>query len=446
MFNATIFLEKNTLKGFLFHVALAVLSLVSNVFVIGFIFLSIYYFLNNYNKANSSYARNLVLLKLALYLGSFEIICRILHCNPFIPYEFSKYLFSFILLVVIVKDGVAQKSSLVPFLILLFSILASFVLKDIPPQFENITFNILGPLCVALFLGAYDRFTISDFWPLLNAVLYPLIIVWVYCYFKTPDLETVGLTRNASEVTTGGFGSNQVATALGLAMFIIFIFIFKGKRFTGYFSLDLLVLFGIAFQGLLSFSRGGMLGGALAVVLFIIGDLFLNPQLGKASRSIFYLLILVFSFLVVNAVTSGLILDRYLGKTEGVIDGGKEVDLNSLTTGRYNIFQEDLELWRNNFFAGVGVGNSMYLHSNGDLAHSEFSRLLGEQGLLGGLFFIAWVWFCFFNYRRQPTAFGKIFVLACTTLAFFTTFHAAMRTFITPVLTGFSVLIYTKDN
>jgi hypothetical protein len=324
--------------------------------------------------------------------------------------------------------------------------LLSFLLKDIPPQFSNITFNLIGPLCVALFLGAYDRFTISDFWPLLNAVLYPLIVVWVYCYFKTPDMEIVGLSRNASEITTGGFGSNQVSTALGLAAFIIFIFVFKSKNFTGNFYLDLIVLFGISFQGLLSFSRGGMLGGALAILLFIIGDFISNPQIGKASRSVFFALILFFSFLVVNTITSGLLIDRYLGKTEGVIDGGKEVDLNSLTTGRYNIFQEDLELWRNNFFTGVGVGNSMYFHSNGELAHSEFSRLLGEQGLLGGLFFISWVWFCFINYRRQPTAFGKIFVLACTTLAFFTTFHAAMRTFITPVLTGFSVLIYTKDN
>ena len=154
---------------------------------------------------------------------------------------------------------------------------------------------------------------------------------------------------------------------------------------------------------------------------------------------------MILSFIGLNNFTSGVVLDRYMGRTEGVIRGSKELNLNSVTTGRYSIFQEDLDLWYNNIFVGVGVGNSMYLHRNGALAHSELSRLLGEQGLFGGLFFLVWCYLCFISYRQQPTGFGKVFVLACAILAFFTTFHAAMRTFVTPVLTAFAIFEYTKN-
>jgi hypothetical protein len=446
MFNAAKIIEKNTLKGFIVHVSLAILSLISNVFVIGFVYISIFYFLKDYSKANNNYFRRLVVLKLLLYTGSFEMICRILHCSPFIPYEFSKYLFSIVLLMVVINFRVDQKSSILPIVILLISVVLSYVMNENKSQFGNVVFNILGPFNVALFLLTFNRFEITDVWPILNAVLYPLIVVWVYCFFRTPDFESLNLTRNASNASTGGFGSNQVSTALGLAVFVIFLFIFSGRNFSGYFYLDLIVLVGISVQGLLSLSRGGMMGGVLAIVLFILGNLTSKSHGGNKMRLFFFLSIMSLSLWGVNKLTSGIVVDRYLGKTEGVIAGTKEVNLNSITTGRYNIFNEDLEIWYNNVFVGVGVGNSVYLHTNEALAHSELSRLLGEQGLIGGLFFLVWGYLCFISYRRQPTVFGKFFVLACTTLAFFTTFHAAMRTFVTPVLTVLAILIYTKKN
>jgi hypothetical protein len=446
MFNAAKIIQNNTLKGFIVHVALAILSLISNVFVIGFVYVSIFFFLKDYSKANNNHFRRLVVLKSLLYLGSFEMICRILHCDPFIPYEFSKYLFSIVLLMVVINLRVNQKSSILPIVILLISVAFSFIMNENKSQFGNVVFNILGPFNVALFLLVYNRFEITDVWPLLNAILYPLIVVWVYCFFRTPDFESLSLTRNASDALTGGFGSNQVSTALGLAVFVIFLFIFSGRNFSGYFYLDLIVLVGISVQGLLSLSRGGMMGGVLAIVLFILGNLTSKSINGNKTRSFFFVSILILSFWGVDKYTSGLVLDRYLGKTEGVLAGTKELNLNNVTTGRFNIFNEDLEIWYNNFLVGAGIGNSMYLHSTGALAHSELSRLLGEQGLIGGLFFLVWVYLCFNNYRHQPTLFGKIFVLACATLAFFTTFHAAMRTFVTPVLTVLAILIYTKKN
>jgi hypothetical protein len=443
MFNAVKLIEKNTLYVFLFHAALGLLGAVSSYFIIGYVYLSILNFFTSYGDLKSNQLKYTHLLKFLLYIGSFEMICRIVRCSPFIPYEFGKYLYMVILLFVILNKGIAKSSAIIPFLLLIFSFLFSFVLKNIS-SYIDIAFSFFGPLSVALFLAAYYQFRIYSIKPLLNAVLYPIVLVWVYCYFQTPSFESFELTRNAIDVASGGFGSNQVSTALGLGTFICFIFVYKGWRFSGNRWVDYVTLFGITFQGLISFSRGGMLGSLLAILIFVLFDNFLEGSRKKIGQMVAFSIILLITFFAANTITSGLLLDRYLGDTEGTLEGSKEKTINDITTGRYNIFLGDLELWKENFFTGVGIGNSPYERKieNGMLTHSEFSRLVAEQGLLGLFFFVAWIFIGFAGYSNQVSNFGKCFIIACLALALYTSFHAAMRTFISPLLTGLSVLIY----
>jgi hypothetical protein len=443
MFNAVKLIEKNSLYAFFFHVALGLLGAASKYFIVGYVYLSILYFLTSYGNLKSDQAKYTHLLKFLLYVGSFEMICRIINCSPLIPYEFSKYFFMAILFFLFLEKGAEKPITIIPLLLMLFSFMFSFMLKNVN-SYIDIAFSFFGPLCVALFLTVYYQFKIYHIKPILNAVLYPIILVWIYCYFKTPSLDQFELTRNASEVASGGFGSNQVSTALGLGTFICFIFIYKKWNFSGKKWIDYITMFGITFQGLISFSRGGMTGSLLAITIFLLLDSILEGSLKKIGQIIGFAIILIFTFFLANMVTSGLLLDRYLGKTEGTIDGPKEIDINSVTTGRYNIFLGDLQLWEENFFTGVGIGNSPYERKieNSMLSHSEFSRLLAEQGILGLFFFVSWILIGVGGYSNQVTNFGKAFMIACLALALYTTFHAAMRTFVSPLLTALTVLIY----
>ena len=98
---------------------------------------------------------------------------------------------------------------------------------------------------------------------ILRLLIYPLIAVLAFVIIKTPDLDNVKFKLGANFDTAGGFGTNQVSTALGLGAFLVFIFWKNKWQLSGYRWFDGLLFVALIFRGLLTFSRGGMLGGLL---------------------------------------------------------------------------------------------------------------------------------------------------------------------------------------
>ncbi|KPQ19498.1 MAG: O-antigen ligase like membrane protein, partial [Algoriphagus marincola HL-49] len=249
---------------------------------------------------------------------------------------------------------------------------------------------------------------------------------------------------------SGGFGSNQVSTLFGLGTLFIFILMVNKWEFSGYFILDALVLFALSFQGLLTFSRGGMLGAVLGIVVILF---FLRSapsfkrkkyQLPKVGKYVLPgLLIAALAFVVVDQITNGLLSLRYQGETMGTIQGSKEKSLYTITTGRLDIFLGDLNLWFENFIFGVGAGASRFLRETmtGTVAHVEVSRLLAEHGLFGLIYFsvLCIAGLVLLKYNENPMTKGILFALYL--VAVYTSFHAAMRTFVTPALIGLSLLM-----
>ena len=162
---------------------------------------------------------------------------------------------------------------------------------------------------------------------------------------------------------------------------------------------------------------------------------------GKRKKVLFAGLIAVFSlygvFEIANTITGGNLLLRYQGETQGTLLGSKEVTVDHFVSGRMGIFEKDINLWFDHFFTGVGNGVSPYLRDLDKYpiaAHVELSRLLAENGLLGLLFSIL-----FFlvipikSWRKNAHNSLRILLLTLTAIAVLTTFHAAMRTFVTPI-------------
>lgn len=383
-----------------------------------------------------------------VYMISFELIARMAGSSPYIPYEMGKYLFFILLIIGIFKY---KTSAWQPF-IMLVCLLPS-LLFDVSGEvvFLDVVFNFLGPLNVALavlfFLG--KQITLKMLLGSFKLMLYPMVSVLAFAFFNVPDLADVDFSLSANSETTGGFGSNQVSTGLGLGAFVIFIFWINKWKLTGNRFLDTSLLIVFTLQGLLTFSRGGMITGFLGIFVIL---LFLRSasdyqvrkyHLVKIGKYLLpALLIIGGAFSLVNRLTDGMLLLRYQGETVGTMAGNKQKSLNVVTAGRFDILMGDLELWNDHPVFGVGAGASKYIRErmNGVLAHVELSRLVAEHGILGLIYFIILLYYGFRLLRSHPNPAVLGILCALFAVGLFTSFHAAMRTFISPVMIGLSML------
>lgn len=387
------------------------------------------------------------LLFLVAYSTSFELLARMSGTSPFVPYELGKYLL-FVLLVFGILKG--YRKGYIGWL--MFALLLPGALFDLAGEttFKNLVFNLVGPINVALAVVFFTRQEIGKdtFIDIIRLMFYPLVSVLGFVILRTPDLEAVEFTLGANFETSGGFGTNQVSTALGLGAFITFLFWRKKWALTGYRWLDLVLLLLFIFRGLVTFSRGGMIGGALGIIILILldrGDP-VAETVFRPVRTVLtvipILLVIAFTFIYADRLTGGLLVQRYKGETSGTLAGRKEKTLNVMTSNRLQIFIDDMTLWKEHPIFGVGVGASRSLRddSKGFLSHVEISRLLSEHGILGLIYTIILFFIGVRVFRRSRNINFGVILLAIFIIALFTTFHAAMRTYVSPLLFGLSLL------
>lgn len=432
-----------------FHILLGVATTVTPWALIGWYYLVFVFsipLLLNKSKYNGSVSYLLV------YLVSFEVFSRMVKATPFISYEQSKYMTFFLTSFGLLhganrmgKEGLLMVVLLVPALFYDFSGMVSV---------PYIIFDVLGPINLGLCIWFFSnqRFTPSGFLALIRLMVFPIISALFFTFIKTPDFDSIEFDLGANFETTGGFGSNQVSVLFGLGIFLMFIFIIFKWRFSGNFWIDSFFLLGFAFQGLLSFSRGGVIGGAIGILglLFVlkrnsgkIKDLANIPKVGRYLVPA--ILILMVTFVVVNNITGGLLMLRYSGETAGTMAGAKERSLDTFTSYRAGIALEDLEIFMENPILGTGAASSRYLREEhfGTAPHIELSRLFAEHGMFGVAYFVVVVMVFFGLFRKKANIKVKSVLLAFAMVAIYTTFHAATRTYITPLLFGLAMITVT---
>lgn len=437
--------HKNPFFWFLFHIGLGVVSAFSPFPLIAFFYVFMLFSISLFFKKQLVDAP---LSYLIVYLSSFEVVSRMAKTSPFIPYELGKYLLMALLIFGILKGS--NKGVIGAVLLLL---LVPAIFYDLSGQVREVDlrFNLFGAFNVGLAIWYFSKqkFTPQGLHTIIILLALPLVSALAYTVFKTPDLDSIEFNLGANFETTGGFGSNQVSTAFGLGMMLSFYLWLNQVSISGKRWIDLVLVMLFTFQGLLSFSRGGMIGGALgiAVVLFFITKISKKSlayfQFKKAQKYFLpTLLFLGLSIVVANSVTRGNLLLRYQGETAGTLAGSKEKNLNTLTTGRFDIFLSDLELFEEYGLMGVGAGASRYLRKehNGVVAHVEISRLISEHGIFGLLFILGVATLFIKVYKSPNDNLYKSILFAFLVVGWYTTFHAATRTYITPLLMGLSTV------
>ncbi len=185
--------------------------------------------------------------------------------KAFIFYETGKYAVMWFSLLGIFYLGF-KKNAFPYVLYLLFllpGVLVSYDAIAYDANFRTaVLFNLSGPLCLSLAsVFIFGRtITLNDFLKVLDYIVYPLISMTVYiCTLYTPDIREVITSTASNSAVSGGYGPNQVATVLGLGVFILLsrLLIPYKNIFVQWTMMFFLVL--MAYRALLTFSRGGVL-------------------------------------------------------------------------------------------------------------------------------------------------------------------------------------------
>lgn len=437
--------KQSPLFWLLFHVALGAASTVTPwLLIVWFYLVLVTTGPGLFTKTEGTFVP---LVLIMAYTTSFELLARMSGTSPFIPYELGKYLL-FILFIFGILKG--YRRGYIGWLMLFLLVPGAFFDLAGETTFKNIIFNLIGPVNVALaviFLRMQEM-SKYDFIDTLQLMFYPLVSVLAFTIIKAPDLTTIEFSLGANFEASGGFGTNQVSTALGLGAFLVFLFWRKRWTLTGYRWLDMGMLLLFVFRGLVTFSRGGMIGGALGIILILLLDRgehnkvrVLRP-IRTVMAAVPVILVVVVTFIYTDKITGGLLVQRYQGETPGTLAGRKEKTLNVITSNRLQIFSDDLKLWKAHPLFGVGVGASQHLRgkSKGEQSHIEISRLLSEHGIPGLIFTTILLILGVSIFRQQRYGSYGVILFAIYMIALFTTFHAAMRTYISPLLFGLSMI------
>ena len=92
---ANLFSEKNNLKWFILHILLGIFCLFISEILIFWIYSFFFFSINKIISDLLLRGSSKYIIPLTIYLSSFEVFARMLGLSSLIPWEMSKYLFSF---------------------------------------------------------------------------------------------------------------------------------------------------------------------------------------------------------------------------------------------------------------------------------------------------------------------------------------------------------------
>ncbi len=355
------------------------------------------------------------------YIMGAEVLWRMTEANVF--WEYGKYATAAVFLVALLSRKQTNKPALafIYFLLLLPS--AVFTATSLPLNQARmaISFNLSGPfsLMVCSWFFANLELTREDLHRLWRTALGPMIGIASIALYSTLTASEIHFTDESNFTTSGGFGPNQVASALGLgALFALLYLLTEEKHKCLKATMFALMLF-LASQSALTFSRGGVWIAAisgLVVFLYLIRD--------KRTRfrvlSVAGLLFVVGQYVVIpqlDAFTGGALSERFR---------------NLSPTNRERFVRADLAIFAEHPFLGVGPGMAFFhrgmIIGVRSSAHTEITRLLAEHGMFGLMALLLLLIMGWQNFQRGHSVQSRAIVAGMVVWSLVYMLGNAMRT------------------
>ena len=372
--------------------------------------------------------KTIEVLKACAYFVGAELILRI--TKGAFAYEASKYLVILFVIAGMFFKGISGKSY--PYFMYLMFLIPSIFVASTTLSFDanfrtNISFVLSGPICLGMAaLFCYDKkVTTEQLSKILVNMVMPIISLTVYLFFYTPSIRDVLTSTASNRAASGGFGPNQVATALGLGMFIIAVRLFTKSPNIGLKILNSVLLVLISFRAVVTFSRGGVIVGILTIIAFL-GIYYFKVSKRKKNELILifgvFIASLMLTWVISSTQTDGLIDKRYANQDHM---GRQKEDV---TTGRGTLFLSELEGFISNPFFGIGSSRAKdqryEIEGQGVTSHSEVSRTLAEHGIFGVIILLILI-IKPFDYRSRNRR--NFYFYAFLAFWFATINHSSMR-------------------
>ncbi|WP_370104834.1 O-antigen ligase family protein, partial [Winogradskyella sp.] len=321
------------------------------------------------------------------YLTGAEVIFRMTDAGLF--YESSKYFIIFYIIFGMFYNGVSNKGY--PYFLFLICLVPSIIVASTNIGIDaslrkNVAFVLSGPVCLGISaLYCYDKkITMNQILDILLYLALPIVTLTTYLFIYTPSIKDIITDTESNFAASGGFGPNQVSTVLGLGMFVFCVYYFLNSKSNLLKIVNIILFSLIAFRGIITFSRGGVITAILMIFAFLVVVYSKSKRRQKnliITSLISFVVISAFIWVVSSNQTNGLIEKRYTNQDKI----GREK--NDVSAGRLDLFMGELQGFIDEPFLGVGASGmkERRLISLGRViaTHNELSRLLSEHGILG---------------------------------------------------------------
>ena len=321
------------------------------------------------------------------YIAGAEVYLRM--TKAYFIWETGKYAVIWFCLLGMIYIGFKRNAVpyMIYFLLLLPGIIVAYeeIAYDVSFR-KSIMFNFSGPLCltVAAVFVYGKTVTFSQMLKIVDYMIYPLIATTVYVVLYSPEVREVVTGTASNSAISGGYGPNQVATVLGLGVFLLLTrLLIPYKNILVHWVMMFFMAL-MAYRALLTFSRGGVLVSVILCVVFVIVYYFSSDLVLKIKTSLRIIGLVaaglaIWTFTIFQ--TGGMIENRYANRD------ASGVEKEDITTGRAALFETEIDAFIKNPFFGTGIGGSKVFIETElgvELAtHNEISRMLSEHGMFG---------------------------------------------------------------
>lgn len=376
----------NYVSQVVLHILLGILLYLFDPFATVYFLIVVAYFLIKIFTSPDSKRVEEILFACA-YISGGEVLFRM--TKGAISYEACKYLVIVFVIIGLFFKGVNFRAY--PYFFYLIALVPAIIVASKTLGYQSdfrrsIAFVLSGPVCLGLAsLFTFDKKLTNE--KMLKVILYlglPSITMTTYLFLYNPSIKDTLSGTASNAATSGGFGPNQVSTALGLGIFAIVVRLFMKSPTVFLKVLNLLILGGMAFRAIVTFSRGGIYSAIIISFAFLVIVFFKSSSKKKTNMALTFIvfaLAISVTWIISSNQTSGLIDKRYANEDSLGRDKG------DITTGRLDLFMEEMDGFLSSPFFGVGASRikDIRLEEKGLKvpSHNEVGRLLSEHGILG---------------------------------------------------------------
>lgn len=372
--------------------------------------------------------KTIEILNACAYFVGAEVLLRM--SKGGFSYEAVKYIVILFSIIGMFYKGLSGNSY--PYFLYVLLLIPSIFVASTTLSFDvnfrtNIAFVLSGPICLgAAALFCYGKkVSLKQVHNLLLYMALPIISHTVYIFFYNPSVKEVLSNTGSNRATSGGWGANQVATILGIGMFVFAARLFTKSPSIGLKIINIAIFCAIGFRAFVTFSRGGVITAVLCILAFLV--IYYSEVSRKQKNNIIAIFFVFCSTLALTWVissnqTDGFIDLRYANKDH---TGREKQDIS---TGRGMLFQKEIEGFVNNPFFGIGSSRAkdqrIEEEGQGVTSHNEISRTLAEHGMLGVIILIILI-FKPLDFRSRNK--GNYYFYAFLCFWFATINHSSMR-------------------